>query len=104
MLPRLRSSQAGAAIARSGIEGLPVYRVERLAHGFVNSGMRVNGIPQRFDSCFGFHGQNAFTDQLISFWTNDMDAQNLAVLRVGNNLDEPVMLTQDTGFAVRRKW
>src|SRR5689334_6447791 len=100
MLPRSRSSQSGAAVTTSGIEGLPVHCIKRLAHGFVKGRMRVNGVPQRFHCGFGFHGQNAFPDQLVSFRTNDMDAQDFAILGVGDDFDEAVVLPQDAGLAV----
>src|SRR6185295_19067493 len=104
MLPRSRSSHAAAAVTSSGIEGLPVYCVERLAHGFVNGGMRVNGVAQGLDCGLGFDGQNAFTDQLESFRTNDVDSKYLAVFRIGDDLDEAIVLPQDARLAIGGKW
>ena len=74
--------------------------IERFANGFVNGGMRVNGAHHGLDRGFRFHRRHRFGDQFVSFRPNDVDAQNLAVFRVGNHFDKAFVLIQDSGFAI----
>ncbi len=62
--------------------------------------MRVDGVGQRLDRGFGFHRQHAFADQLEGFRPDDVDAQNFAIFRIGDNLHEAIVLPQDTGLAI----
>ena len=65
--------------------------------------MRVDGVHQRLDGGFGFHGEHAFADQFERLRPDDVDAQNLAVIFVGDDFDEPVVVAQDARLAVGRE-
>src|ERR1700684_3337005 len=62
--------------------------------------MRMDGPHQIFDSSFEFHGGNGFGDQFGSLRTDNMDAENLSVICIGNYFNEPFMLTHDRSARV----
>src|SRR5260221_865611 len=94
MRPNWRTSQL--CIDRQAVD-----RIECLSQRLVESGMRVDSGHQGLDSRFGLHGGDHFGDQLISRRTDAMNAKDLAVLLVGDHLDEPIVLADDGGLAVR---
>jgi hypothetical protein len=52
----------------------------------------VSGGRDVFEGCLQLQRQRAFRDQLGRFRSDDVDAQQLAVLPVGDHLDHPVRL------------
>ena len=73
----------------------PIYAIRCIEHSFGQSRMGMDGPHQIFHSSFEFHGGNGFGDQLGRLRTDDVDAENLSVLGVGNYFDEAFMLTHD---------
>ena len=73
-------SDAGGLLSVIDINRQSVDGVEGLAHGLIKGRVRVDGMHQRLDGGFGFHGQHAFADQLERLGTDDVDAQDFAVL------------------------
>ena len=57
--------------------------------------MRVDGPHQIFDRGFEFHGGDGFGNQLRRLRSDDVHAENLPVVGVGDDLDEPFMLAND---------
>ena len=68
-----------AQLQQLRIDGQTVDGVEGLAHGFVERGMRVDGLHHHLDGGLRFHGGHGFGDQLEGLRADDVDAQNLAV-------------------------
>src|SRR5439155_22818701 len=95
MRPRSTNSQVAIASTTLAIDAHSVDRVERLAQRLVERRMRVDGVQQRLDRSLSFHRQDAFADQLESLRPNDVDPQDLAILLVGDDLHEAVVLAQD---------
>src|SRR5579863_9373303 len=96
---RLPTRHAGVR-APLDIDGKPVHGVERLADGFIDGRMRVDGVHHGLHGGLGLHRQHAFGDQLIRLRADDVHAQDLAILLIGDDLDEAVVLAQDRGLAV----
>src|SRR5688572_22939132 len=82
------------------IDGESVDGVEAFAHRFVQSRVRVDGVHHRLDRCFSFHRGYALADELEGLRPDDVDAEDLAVLRVGNDLDEAGVVAEDGSLAV----
>ena len=53
----------------------------------------MNGPHQVFHGSFEFHGRDRLGDQFGRLWTDNMDAENLSVICVGNYLNETFVLT-----------
>ena len=85
------STGGDIGMVRLGINRLSVNRVKRLAHGFVNRRMRVDGVDHRIDRRLGLHRQHRFADQFERLRPDDVDAQNLAMLLVRHDLHEAVV-------------
>src|ERR1039458_4755984 len=85
------------------IDGKTVYRVEGLAQSFVERGMRVDGLHHHLDRGFGFHGGDRFRDQLESLRPDDVYAQNLTVLLLGDYLNEALVVSQNRRAAIARE-
>src|ERR1039458_6207271 len=82
------------------IDGKTVYRIEGLAQGFIERGMRVDGLHHHIHGGLGFHGGHRFADQLETLRPDDVDAQDLAVLLVGYYLNEALVVSNDRRAAV----
>src|ERR1039458_5505070 len=63
--------------------------------------MRVDNVRQLFGGTFHLQRQDRFGDQLGRIRPDDVHAQDLAVLGVGNDLDEAFVLPHDAGARVR---
>src|SRR5215471_18409548 len=50
---------------------------------------------------FGFHRRDSFCDQLCCLGSDDVDAQDLAVVGITDNLDKALMLAHYAGTTVR---
>ena len=74
-----------------------VHAVRSIQHGFSQGRMGVDGPHQIFHGGFEFHCGHGFGDQLRRLRANDVHAENLAIVRIGNNLDEALMLADDGG-------
>src|SRR5665213_4116618 len=96
--PKSRTTQVRAGI--SGIDGEAVHVIEGFADRFVEGGMRVDGVHHGIDRGLRFHGRDRFGNQFVSLGADDVDAQNLAVLLIGYNLNEAVVRAENSGFAV----
>src|ERR1039458_6410202 len=84
------------------IDGKTVYGVEGLAHGFVERGMRVDGLHHHVYRGFGFHGGDRFRNQFETFRPDDVDAQDLTILLVGHYLNEAFVMSKNSGAAIAR--
>jgi len=62
--------------------------------------MGVNGLHHDIDGSLGLHGGNGFGDQLEAVGADDVHAEDLAVLLVGDDLDEAFVLAEDGGAAI----
>ena len=62
--------------------------------------MRVDGPHQVFHCRFHFHGCYCFGDQFGSLRADYVDAQDLAVICVGDNFDEALVLPHDAGAGI----
>src|SRR5262245_31015161 len=82
-------------IDRESVDG-----VEGLADRFVERGMRVDRLHHHVHRSLGFHRGNRLAEQLERVRSDDVDAENLAVLLVGYDLDKAVMLAEDGRTAV----
>ena len=69
-----------------------VRRMRGFAHGFRHRRMRVDGANQLFDGALGPQGQYCLGDQLGGARADDMDAEDLVVFLVGDDLHEAVEL------------
>ncbi len=65
--------------------------------------MRMDRVQQRIHGGLGFHGQHALADQLESLRTDDVNAQDLAIGFLGDDLDEAVVLPQNRRLTVGRE-
>ena len=63
--------------------------------------MRVDRPHQIFNRGFEFDRGDGFGDQFCGLRADDVDAENLAVVGVGDNLDEAFVLADDAGARVR---
>src|SRR5216684_72103 len=63
--------------------------------------MGVDGPHQVFDRRFKFHGDDGFGDKLRRLWADDVDAENLTVVSVRDNLDEAFVLADNRRTRVR---
>src|SRR5579872_98269 len=82
------------------IDGEPVHRIERLANSFIECRVGMDGGHHRLDRRLGLHRCHTFGNQLVCLWSDNVDAENLTELLVGNNLDESFMTAENTRFAV----
>jgi hypothetical protein len=62
--------------------------------------MGVDGVHQLVDGAFEIHGDYGFCDDLRGRWADDVDAEDLAILGVGDDLDEAVVRVDDGGLGV----
>ena len=60
----------------------------------------MDGPHQVFHRGFEFHGGDGFGDQFGGLRADDVHAENLAVVRVANDLDEAFVLADDRGARV----
>src|SRR5258706_15619660 len=60
----------------------------------------MNRMRNVIDRCFHLHRKRWLSKQLGRRWSNDMHAENLAVLGIGNELHETALLTQNAGFRI----
>src|SRR5207302_865742 len=67
-------------------------------------GMCVNGLHHHLDRSFRFHCRHCLADQLESLRSDDVHAQNLAVLFIRHHFDEPFVMAQNRRAAVPREW
>src|SRR5215472_13551114 len=65
--------------------------------------MRVNDVGQFLRRALHLQRHYRFGNQLRRIRPDDVHTENLAVLRVGNDLDESLMLADDAGPRVRRE-
>src|SRR5258708_40256098 len=65
--------------------------------------MSMDGPHQILHRSFKLHSGDRFGDQLRGLRPNDMHSQDLAVVRIGDDLDESLMLADDRGSRVGRK-
>ena len=72
-----------------------VRRVSGLAHRFRHGRMRVDGANQLFDGAFQPQRQRRFGHQLGRARPDHVNAEDLVVFLVGDDLDEPFRLTGD---------
>ena len=72
-----------------------VRRVSGLAHRFGHGRMRVDGANQLFNGAFQPQRQRGFGDQLGGARADDVNAEDLVVLLVGDDLDEAFRLAGD---------
>src|SRR6185503_4279918 len=101
MWPRSTTSQvAKQSSVLLSIDRHSVNRVERLAHGLVERGMRMDGVDQRLNGGLRLHRQHALADQLVSLRADNVDAQDLPVFLIGDNFHKAVMLPQDRSLGV----
>src|ERR1035437_9007719 len=63
--------------------------------------MRMDNVRQLLRGAFHLQRQDGFGDQLGRIRSDDVYAQDLAVLGVGNDLDEAFVLPHDAGARVR---
>jgi len=85
----------------SSIYRNPVHAVGRVQHGFGQGRVRMDGPHQVFHSGFEFHGDYGFGDQFRRLRADDVHAENLAVIGVGDDLDEALVLAHDRRARVR---
>ena len=64
----------------------------------------MDRVHQRFHRGFGLHGQYPFADQLKGLRPDDMHPKNFAVLFVGHDLHESIVLSENRSLAIRREW
>ena len=62
--------------------------------------MRVDGEHQLVDGAFELHHGDSLGDELGGLRADDVHAEDLAVLRVGNDLHEAIVAADDRGFGV----
>ena len=65
--------------------------------------MGVDGVHHGLDGGFRFHGGDGFGDELEGLGADDVDAENFAVLLVGDDFDEAIVMAEDGGLAVGRR-
>ena len=63
-------------------------------------GVGVDGPHQVFDGAFELHGGNGFGDELRRLRADDVHAEDLSVLGVGDDLHEAVVRVDDGGLGV----
>src|SRR5256885_2085817 len=73
-------------------------------HCFRDGRMRVHCSPELLGSRFELHRHASLRDQLGRMWSNDMNAQNLVVLLLADDLDEALFLTDYARFARCGEW
>ena len=62
--------------------------------------MRMNDEHHLLDGGLKLHGNDALGDELRGLRADDMDAQNLAVLRIGDDFYKAIVRIDDGGFGV----
>src|SRR5882762_1419571 len=62
--------------------------------------MSMDGEHQVFHRSFKFHCSNGFRDELSGLRSDDVNAQNLSMLRIGNNFYETVVLSHNRSARV----
>ena len=63
----------------------------------------MDGEHQLFYGCFELHRDDALGDQLRRLRADDMYAENLAVLRIGDDLYKAVVRVEDGAFELPTK-
>src|SRR5271163_1629992 len=81
----------------------PLHAAIGVQHSFRQRRMRVDRKHHLFDGRFEFEGSNCFGDQFGSLRPDDVDAEDLAMLRIGHDLDEAFVRADDRGLGVRRE-
>src|SRR5947209_5838342 len=66
--------------------------------------MRVDGKHQILHRSLEFHSGNGFGNDLRGHWTDDMNAQNFAKLRIRYHFDKAFMVVHDAGLGIGREW
>src|SRR5688572_22059184 len=93
MRPQSRTS-------RSRIYRQSVDCVERFTYCFVQRRVRMDCMHHGLDCGFSFHRGDAFGDKFKCLRADDVNAQDLAVLRADDYLDETAMAAEDGRLAV----
>src|ERR1035437_10876701 len=73
----------------------PVHTVRRIQHSLGQGWVGVDGPHQICDGGFEFQGGDGFGDQFGGLRANDVYAENLAIVGVGDDLDEALVLGND---------
>src|SRR5258705_41227 len=75
----------------------PMGSVRGLAHGFRHRRVRMNRANELFDRALETQGERRLGDQLRRAGADHVNAEDLVVLLVEDNLDEPFRLAGDSG-------
>src|SRR6266404_2688247 len=84
-----------AAPSRLEIDRLVLHRAERVQQPLVERWVRVNGEHHFLHRSFQFQRSDRLADQFGRARSDDVHAQYLAVLSIGDNLDESIMVADD---------
>ena len=63
----------------------------------------MDGKHHLLQRAFQLHHRNRLRNNLGSLWPDDVHAQNLTVLRIGDHFHKPVVTAQDRRLRVSRK-
>src|SRR3954470_15697605 len=80
-----------------------VHGAEAVEHGLRKRGMRMHGEHQVLDRALELHHRHALGDQLSREWPDDVHAQDLAELRVADDLHKSVVRADDGRARISRE-
>src|ERR1700737_2921079 len=100
---RCRTESPAPANQRLVVDRKSAHGVECIAHRFPDGRMRVNRRGHVVERGLETERRGRLSDDLSRQWPDRMHAENFAVLRLGDHLDESAVLAKDRGLAVREK-
>src|ERR1700739_4010454 len=80
------------------VDGHAFYGGVGVEHGFADCGVGVDGEHQFVDGSFELHDGYGFGDEFCGLRTDDVYAEDFAILGIGNDFDEAIVAADDCGL------